>query len=87
MSGPDESLLKFPADIPIKVFGRNTAEFRAAAVAIIEKHYAKSYSMTELLSKEAAYVSLTIVVRAESRAQIDAVYQDFVANELVLMAF
>jgi putative lipoic acid-binding regulatory protein len=87
MTGPDESLLKFPADIPIKVFGRNNAEFRAEVVAIIEKHYAKAYSMTELLSKEAAYVSLTIVVRAESRAQIDAVYQDFVASELVLMAF
>jgi putative lipoic acid-binding regulatory protein len=31
-------------------------------------------------------VSLTITVRAESRAQIDAVYQDFVANERILMA-
>jgi putative lipoic acid-binding regulatory protein len=87
MTAPDESLLKFPADIPIKVFGRNNAEFRAAVVAIIEKHYGKAYSMTELPSKQAAYVSLTIVVRAESRPEIDAVYQDFVASELVLMAF
>ena len=87
MTTPDESLLKFPADIPIKVFGRNNAEFRAAVVAIIEKHYGKAYSMTELPSKQAAYVSLTIVVRAESRPEIDAVYQDFVASELVLMAF
>ena len=31
-------------------------------------------------------MSLTITVRAESRAQVDAVYQDFVASELVLMA-
>jgi len=86
MSGADESLLKFPTELPIKVFGRNDAEFRAAVVEIIEKHYGKAYTLTEVESKQAAYVSLTITVRAESRAQIDAVYRDFVASERVLMA-
>ena len=86
MSGADESLLKFPTDLPIKVFGRNDAEFRDAVVAIVEKHYGKAYTIAEQPSKQAAYVSLTITVRAESRAQIDAVYQDFVASELILMA-
>jgi putative lipoic acid-binding regulatory protein len=86
MSGADESLLKFPTELPIKVFGRNDAEFRAAVVEIIERHYGKAYAIAEVESKQAAYVSLTITVRAESRAQIDAVYQDFVASERVLMA-
>ncbi len=86
MSGPDESLLKFPTELPMKVFGRNDAEFRAAVVEIVEKHYGKAYTMTEVESKQAAYLSLTITVRAESRAQIDAVYRDFVASERVLMA-
>ena len=31
-------------------------------------------------------MSLTITVRAESRAQVDALYQALVANELILMA-
>ena len=86
MSGADESLLKFPTDLPIKVFGRNDAEFRAAVIAIIERHYGKAYTIAELPSRQAAYVSLTITVRAESRAQIDAVYRDFVASERILMA-
>ncbi len=86
MSGADESLLKFPTDLPVKVFGRNDAEFRADVVAIIERHYGKAYTIAELPSKQAAYVSLTITVRAESRAQIDAVYRDFVASERILMA-
>ena len=86
MSGADESPLKFPADVPVKVFGRNDAEFRAAAVEIIEKHFGKAYTVTEVASRQAAYVSLTITVRAESRAQIDALYQDFVASAQVLMA-
>ena len=86
MSGADESLLKFPTDLKIKVFGRNDAEFRAAVVEIIEKHYGAAYAIAEVESKQAAYVSLTITVRAESRAQVDAVYQDFVVTPHVLMA-
>jgi putative lipoic acid-binding regulatory protein len=86
MSGADESLLKFPTDLPIKVFGRNDADFRAEVVAIIEKHYGTAYTMAEQQSRQAAYVSLTITVRAESRAQVDAVYRDFVASERILMA-
>jgi putative lipoic acid-binding regulatory protein len=86
MSGADESPLKFPADVPVKVFGRNDAEFRAAAVEIIEKHFGKAYTVTEVASRQAAYVSLTVTVRAESRAQLDALYQDFVASAQVLMA-
>jgi hypothetical protein len=86
MSGADESPLKFPTDLPIKVFGRNDADFRAEVVAIIEKHYGTAYTMAEQQSRQAAYVSLTITVRAESRAQVDAVYRDFVASERILMA-
>jgi putative lipoic acid-binding regulatory protein len=86
MSGADESLLKFPTDLPIKVFGRNDADFRAEVVAIIEKHYGTAYTIAEQQSRQAAYVSLTITVRAESRAQVDAVYRDFVASERILMA-
>ena len=86
MSSSDESPLQFPADVPVKVFGRNDAEFRAAAVEIIEKHFGKAYTVTEVASRQAAYVSLTVTVRAESRAQLDALYQDFVASAQVLMA-
>jgi uncharacterized protein len=86
MSGGGESLLKFPTDLPVKVFGRNDAEFRAAVVEIVEKHFGKTYTVTEVASNRAAYVSLTITVRAESRAQMDALYQDFVASPHVLMA-
>jgi putative lipoic acid-binding regulatory protein len=86
MSGADESLLTFPTDFPIKVFGRNDAEFRATVIEIVEKHYGKAYAIAELPSKQAAYLSLTITVRAESRAQVDALYQDFVGNERILMA-
>lgn len=81
-----ESLLKFPTDLPIKVFGHNEAAFRDAVLTVIRAHYGESYTLAEQLSKQGAYLSFTITVRAESRAQIDAVYQELVAHEHVLMA-
>ena len=36
MSGADESLLKFPTDLAVKVFGRNDSGFRDAVIGIVE---------------------------------------------------
>lgn len=85
MSDADGSLLEFPCDLPIKVFGRNAPEFRDAVVTIVESHYGSAYRLTEQESKQGSYLSLTVTVRAATRAEIDAVYQDLVAHELILM--
>jgi uncharacterized protein len=81
----DASLLKFPCDLPIKVFGRNDPAFRAAALAIVRAHYGDAVTCTEQLSRQGAYASLTITVRAESRERLDAVYHDLTASDQILM--
>jgi hypothetical protein len=80
-----ESLLKFPTDVPVKVFGRNDKKFRAAAVKIARAHYGDEHTVVEHLSKKGNYLSLTITVHAKSRAQIDAMYSDLVASDEVIM--
>ena len=85
MSGADDSLLKFPTDLPIKVFGRNDEGFRAAVRAIIEARYGAAYTLVEQPSKQGSYVSLTVTVRVESREQADALYRALVADERVIM--
>ena len=85
MSDSPESLLKFPTDVPVKVFGRNDEKFRAAAVKIAEAHYGDAHKVVEQLSKKGNYLSLTITVHAKNRAQIDALYSDFVASDEVIM--
>jgi putative lipoic acid-binding regulatory protein len=82
----EESLLKFPTELPVKVFGRNDPAFREAVVKIVEAHYGQAYVLAEQQSAQASYLSFSITVRAESRAQVDALYRDLVAHELVLMA-
>ena len=62
-----DSLLEFPCELPIKVLGKNEAAFRDAAMAIVRAHYGEEHRVAEQLSREGAYLSLTITVRAESR--------------------
>ena len=81
----ESSLLEFPCELPIKVLGRNEAAFRDTAMAIVRAHYGEEHRVAEQLSREGAYLSLTITVRAESREQIDAVYNDLVAAPQVMI--
>jgi uncharacterized protein len=83
----DESLLTFPCDLPIKVFGRNQESFREAAVAIVRRHFVdfRDSDVAEQLSREQRYLSLTITVRAESRSQVDALYRELTSSDDILM--
>jgi len=80
-----DTLLKFPCDLPIKVFGRNEAAFREAALGIVRAHYGEAIRFSEQESRNGGYLSLTITVRAESRETVDAVFQALVDHEHVLM--
>jgi putative lipoic acid-binding regulatory protein len=81
----DSSPLVFPCELPIKVLGRNEPAFRDAALAIVRAHYGEAHRVAEQLSREGSYLSLTITVRAASRAQIDAIYNELVAAPQILM--
>ena len=83
----EQSLLEFPCDVPIKVFGRNEPEFRDSALDIVRAHWTDLAGdrIAERLSRGGSYLSLTITVHAESRDQLDAVYRALTARREVLM--
>ena len=83
---PDD-IMQFPCDLPIKVFGRNDADFPDAAYSIVKAHVdtLERSDMTTQSSRKGKFLSLTINIRAESRAQVDAVYEDLSASACVLM--
>lgn len=82
----DDSPFRFPCDIPIKVFGRNAAAFRETALAIIRSHAGVADGqVAERASRSGTYLSLTVTVRLETRAQADAVYRELSAHDQVLM--
>ena len=88
MTMPDDSAIEFPCLFPIKMMGRDTPEFRAAARALVEKHVGEvADDMVKVaLSRNGNFVSITVTITATSREQLDAVYREVTANEDVLMA-
>ncbi len=85
----DDSLLTFPCEVPIKVVGRNDTEFRDAAQGIVSKHYSnlRLPDVREQTSRNGAYVSLTFVVDAQSRDEIDALYRELTSTDEIVMVF
>jgi len=83
----DTPLLKFPTDYPIKVIGRPTPEFRARIHAIVLRHVPalEASHVTEHLSKNGNYLSISYAIRAESREQMTALAADLTACEGVLL--
>jgi putative lipoic acid-binding regulatory protein len=80
-------LLSFPTDYPIKVIGRPTAEFRARIHAIVLRHVPalEASHVTEHLSKNGNYLSISYAIRAESREQMTALAADLTSCEGVLL--
>ena len=81
------SPLTFPTDYPVKVVGRPEAQFRERVHAIVLRHAPgfESSRLSERLSANGNFLSLSYLLRAESRAQIEALVAELKACEGVLM--
>lgn len=82
-----DEIMQFPCDLPIKVFGRSDSDFKDAAYAIVKSHVAalEPEHVTQQASREGRFISLTINIRAHSREQVDAIYQDLSDSDSILM--
>jgi hypothetical protein len=83
----DGSPLAFPCDFPIKVMGRKQPRFVQAVTAIVRKHAPDFDAATVEMrpSRQGKYLSVTCVVRATSRQQLDALYLELCDHPDVVM--
>lgn len=84
----EDTLFEFPTDFPIKIMGEATDEFRSLAIGIVTRHFGPvdESRIEERPSSGGKYLGLTLTVRAESKAQLDAVYSELTACRQVLVA-
>jgi len=83
----DSSLLAFPCDFPIKIMGRKQPGFAQAVTDIVLKH-APDFDLSTVQmrpSRKGRYLSVTCIVRATSREQLDALYQELCDHPAVVM--
>lgn len=80
--------IEFPSHFPIKVVGAANEQLAQVIHDIILRHDPE-FSMAAIRanqSRSGKYHSLTLGIRATSKEQLDAIYNDLKACELVLWA-
>lgn len=88
MSDDPDTLFDFPCAFPIKVMGLNRLDFQTLVISLIEPHDPQLdlSAITARESRNGRYLSLTVIVTATSREQLDAIYQSLSDHDQVVMA-
>jgi putative lipoic acid-binding regulatory protein len=88
MSEQQETLLEFPCRFPIKAMGKAGEDFDALVVQLVRRHVPdlNEAAVTLRQSSGGKWVSVTVVVEATSKKQLDAIYRDLSAHEKVVWA-
>lgn len=83
-----ETLLEFPCTFPIKAMGRADSGLETAVMEILERH-APDFDADRLEARSSSggkWLSVTVRIEASSKAQLDAIYRELTAHELVVYA-
>ena len=83
----EATLLEYPCDFPIKILGHSRAGFAQAVLGVVQRHAPDfdGAAMEMKTSKRGKYLSVTCVIRATSREQLDALYQELCDHPMVVM--
>jgi uncharacterized protein len=83
-----ETLLEFPCRFPIKAMGKTGEDFDSLVVQLVRRHAPdlNEAAVTLRESSGGKWVSVTIVIEATSKGQLDAIYRELSANEKVVWA-
>jgi hypothetical protein len=83
----DATALAFPCDFPIKVMGRKAPGFAQTVSDIVRRHAPGFDPATIEMrpSRQGKYLSVTCVVRATSREQLDELYRELCDHPSVVM--
>jgi putative lipoic acid-binding regulatory protein len=87
MNQPQESLIEYPCDFPIKILGHMQDGFAQAVLDVVRRHAPEfdAASVEMKTSKKGKYLSMTCQIRATSREQLDALYQELCDHPMVVM--
>ena len=80
-----ESLLEFPCAFPIKIMGLAHDALAQSILAVVSRHAPDfdGATMEMRASSGGKYVSLTCTIRASSKDQLDALYQELSHHPMV----
>ena len=77
--------MTFPCELPIKIIGDNNEEFEKEILEILNRFYTdvSAAHFQYKNSKNDTYCSISYLVQAESREQVDQIYRELSASRFV----
>ena len=83
----DERALEFPTRFPIKAMGKPELNIKKVMLDLLEQCGAmvEPYDISENNSKSGKYVSVTVYIMAQSREQLDNIYEGLADRPEILM--
>lgn len=85
MADSDDSPLEFPCEFPIKAIGKAREDLDSIVYTLVRPHAPDlgEGSIRIRPSRHGNYQSVTVTIRATSRAQLDAIYRELTASEYI----
>lgn len=80
-----DTLLTFPCDFTLKVFGLDQSDFEKSVFTIIQKHVPNLSDKAFQSRKNGKYSALTITVHVDTKEQLDQIYRDLSSSPHVVM--
>jgi uncharacterized protein len=73
-----DTLFEFPTEYPLKVAGKNSPGFEKTVIEMVSRHVPDfdHATVTARESKGGKYLAVSVSFTAQSKAQLDAIYQD-----------
>ena len=87
MSQQEPPKIEFPCDYPIKVIADNHDEARGLVMDVMQRHAAPlaENCVSERLSHEGRFMSMTITITATGVEQLESIHVDLKATGVVKM--
>jgi putative lipoic acid-binding regulatory protein len=82
---PEQSLIQYPSQFPIKVMGANVEGFAQAVVSVV-RQFDPDFDAATIEtrpSKAGKYLGVTITITATSREQLDELYRTLSTHPMV----
>ena len=82
---PEQSLIQYPSQFPIKVMGANVQGFAQAIVSVVQQFDPgfDAETIETRPSKAGNYLGVTITITATSREQLDELYRTLSTHPMV----
>jgi len=83
---PQETLLEFPCQFPLKAMGEYPDSFAQVVLTIVQRHIGEHVTEQDIKqrpSKNGKYLAVTVTFEAHSKQQLDDLYRELHAHSHV----